>query len=360
MTTATAKPFITGATGFIGGRIAERLWLDRGIKATCLVQSYANAARLSRLPVQMAVGDVLNREALDHAMADCDVVYHCAFGNTADPALNDRINEEGLRNLGELALRRNVRRFIHFSTIAVYGSEPPKYVDEETPVAYSGDEYGDSKIRAEAIARELVERGLPLVIIRPTIVYGPFSPIWAIGAVKRVLSGGWEDTQAIHGLCNPVYVDDLVTALFLCTEKDEAVGETFIISGSKPIPWNDFYGSYKGMLGLSSTNATPSHTMDKSRILRTAAHASVQFLRRFLEPQLIGAYETLKLRNPELASRLYRLVSGGLQKNEMQRYSLETVYSIEKAKKLLGYHPRSFNEGMDITERWLRHHEYIL
>jgi nucleoside-diphosphate-sugar epimerase len=359
MTLAAAKPLITGATGFIGGRIAERLWLDYGIKATCLVQSYTNAARLSRLPVQMAYGDVLNQEGLDKAMADCDVVYHCAFGNTTDPALNSRINEEGLRNLGELALKWNVRRFIHFSTIAVYGSQPSAYVDEETPVAYSGDEYGDSKIRTESIARELIGRGLPLVIIRPTIVFGPFSPIWTIGAVKRVLSGGWDDTQAIHGLCNPVYIDDMVTALFLCTEKDEAVGETFIISGSEPIPWNDFYGSYKGLLGLSSAKTAPPFAIDKSKVLRSVAHASVQFLRRFLKPQLIGFYETLKLRNPALARRLYRLVSGGLQKNEVQRYSQETVYSIAKAKRVLGYHPRSFSEGMIITERWLRHHEFI-
>ncbi len=355
----TAKPLITGATGFIGGRIAERLWLDYGIKATCLVKSYTNAARLSRLPVTMKFGDILNQESLEMAMANCDVVYHCAYGNTTNSILNRRINEEGLKNVGEIALKLHVKRFIHLSTIAVYGLQPPAYVDEETPVAYSGEEYGDSKIRAELIAEELISRGLPLVIIRPTIVFGPFSPIWTIGAVKRVLSGGWENTESIQGLCNPVYIDDLVNALFLCTQKDEAVGETFVISGSEPILWNDFYSRYKRMLGLSSASAVSSFALDNNRILKSVAHTSVQFLRRFIEPQLVGAYETLKLRNPALARRLYSFVSGGLQKNEVQRYEQKTVYSIEKAKRVLGYHPRSFDEGMIITERWLKHHEFI-
>jgi nucleoside-diphosphate-sugar epimerase len=353
------KPFITGASGFIGGRIAERLWLERGVKATCLVQSLTNASRLARLPVTIVPGDVLNKNALEKAMAGCDVVFHCAFGNTADPVLNRRINEEGLQNLGEISLKIHIRRFIHISTIAVYGSQPPAYVDEETPVAFSGNEYGDSKIRAESIARALIKGGLPLVIIRPTIVFGPFSPIWTIGAVKRVLSGGWENTEAIHGLCNPVYIDDLVTALFLCIEKDTAIGETFIISGSEPIPWNDFFGYYKKMLGSSQEKSLSTLALDKISVFQSAAHTLIQFLRRFLEPQLIHAYEMLKMKYPSLARTLYRFVSGGIQKNEIQQFSQETVYSIQKAKRMLGYLPRFFNEGMEQTERWLRHHEFV-
>ena len=355
------KPFITGATGFIGGRIAERLWLDYGIKAICLVQSHTKASRLARLPVTIIPGDILNKDALEEAMAGCDVVFHCAFGNTADAVLNRRINEEGLQNLGDIALKLHVRRFIHFSTIAVYGSKPPESVNEETPVSFSGDEYGDSKIRAERIGNDLLKKGLPLIVIRPTIVFGPFSPIWTIGAIKRVLSGGWEEpeTLRIRGLCNPVYIDDLVTALLLCIENDEATGETFIISGSEPLSWNDFYGSYKKMVGPAQGAPVSTFSLDNISFLRSIAHTAVQFLRRFLEPQLVQIYERLKMRNPSLAKSLYRVASGGIQNNEIEHFSQRTVYSIQKARQILGYQPRSFEEGMERTERWLRHHEFI-
>ena len=360
MNAPLSKTLITGASGFIGSRIAERLWLDYAIAARCLVRNHANAARLARLPVVMCPGDVLDISSLENAMADSRVVFHCAYGNSDDPDFNRRINEEGLRNLGETALRRGVERFIHLSTVSVYGPEPPDRVTEETPVCFSADEYGNSKIRAEAICHELAAWGLPVVIIRPTIVFGPHSPIWTIGAAKRVQSGGWENTGDIRGLCNPVYIDDLVDGLFLCVDRDAAIGQTFILSGDSPVTWNVYFQAYKSAVGLPEETGTastgnPAWRKAASRLLG----ANLRMLRKFMEPQLIELYERMKTMNPHLARTLYALVYGGVRDNEKAKFNSRTVYAIEKAATLLGYAPRPFAEGMKETIEWLTYYEYI-
>jgi nucleoside-diphosphate-sugar epimerase len=360
MELTASKVFITGATGLIGGRIAERLWLEQGIAARCLVHNYSGASRLARLPVTMWPGSVLDKASLEQGIGDSKIIFHCAYGNTSDPDLNRQINEDGLRNIGDIALARGIERLIHLSTVAVYGPEPPDYVTEDTPTCFSTDEYGNSKIRTEAICHELSAKGLPVVIIRPTIVFGPFSPIWTIGTIKRVLSGGWENTGDIHGLCNPVYIDDLINGLFLCVQNDSAIGQTFILSGNSPLPWNDYFQAYKALTNLKTDISPASGTSSVWRaymghLLRT----NIRFLRKFIEPQLIDLYEQLKTTHPAFTRKLYALLSGGIQENEKLKYNQKTVFSIEKAVRLLGYAPRSFEEGMRPTAEWLRYYEYI-
>ena len=356
-----SRVFITGATGFIGGRIAERLWLEYHVRARCLVQNSSHAVRLARLPVILCPGNVLDSESLDKGIGNSDVIFHCAYGSTADQQLNSRINEEGLRNLGEFALMRGTKRFIHMSSAAVYGANLPEVVTEGTPVSYSADEYGNSKIRAEAICHELSAQGLPVVIIRPTIVFGPFSPIWTIGVMKRVLSGGWEFSTPVQGLCNPVYIDDLVNGLFLCVENDASIAETFILSGPEAILWDDFFNSYKKLINFGEMQ----HYLDRRKInvansfAGTFSRLTVRWLRKFMEPRMVDMYEWMKIAHPKMAYNISAILHATVDENEKARFNQRSLFSIEKAKKYLGYSPRSFEAGMKSTASWLNYYEYV-
>ena len=351
---------VTGATGFIGGRLVERLWLDCGIGSNCLIQSFSKAARLARLPVKLHSGNVLDRDSIRKSLEQCSMVFNCAYGNTRDPALNQRVNEEGLINLAEVSLEKGIKRFVHISSVAVYGPSPPAFVDEETHVNISNDEYGKSKIITEDICHDFLRKGLPIVIIRPTVVFGPFSPLWTVGVMRRVKAGGWSNLIGATGLCNPVYIDDVVDGLLLCVENDSAIGNTFILSGDRPVTWNDFIDVHRTLAGLPESSAKLSQNTQWLRtIISRIFRANVHILRKFVEPKLRDIYELMKYSQPELARYLYGLLDEGIKKNEQQKFSNRTVYSIAKAKTLLGYSPRSFEEGIRLTADWLRYHEYI-
>jgi len=359
MELSNKKVFITGATGFIGGRIAERLWIDHGIKSKCLVRCYSNAARLGRLPVEMIHGDLLNTSTIEKAVQDCDVIFHCAYGNTNDPVVNSQINEQGTKHLAEIALRNRTKRFLYLSSVAVYGPHPPEKVSEKTPTQLSDDEYGNSKIRTERICRDFLLNGLPMVVIRPTVVFGLFSPIWTIGAIHRVLVGGWEKVEGVDGICNALYIDDLVDSLLLSTRLDKAIGETFIISGSNTLTWDEFFATHSEISGMpmpkriSGTRRILKSYL--STILRTGVHAA----RKFADPSIMDFYHRMKDAYPSLTRTFDTLVRGGIKKNEIEKFSWRTIYSIDKASRILGYSPRTFEEGMRVTAEWLRHHQYI-
>ena len=239
---------VTGATGFLGGRLLEKLVLEEGTRVRALVHDYGNAARVARLPVEMIHGGVSDAAVIDRATVGCDVVFHCAhdFSST-------KVNLEGIRNVTEACLKNSVRRLVHVSTMAVYEPLPDADVTEDTPEQPNDWSYAVAKREAERRLLELFEsRGLPVVILQPTIIYGPFSKAWTLAPVQSLLEGQLVLSSEGDGLCNAVYVDDVVDALILAAKREGVVGERFLISGPEPVSWNEFFGAYAKMLGTDS------------------------------------------------------------------------------------------------------------
>jgi nucleoside-diphosphate-sugar epimerase len=186
--------------------------------------------------------DVLDKNQVERAIEGVDVVVHCAVGP-------GDVTVKGTENMLAASHRHGVRKFVHLSTIDVYGTVEGD-VDETAPYQYTGSAYGDSKIEAEKLCWRYLERGVPTVILRPTIVYGPYCKLWVLKYAERLLSGKWGVFKGIgDGVCNLVYIRDLIDAIFLSVDSESAVGQAFNINGLERVTWNEYFGKLNLALG---------------------------------------------------------------------------------------------------------------
>lgn len=167
------RALVTGATGFVGGHVAEAL-VGRGDAVVCLARKPEAAARFAALGARVAPGSLEDRESLERALDGVEVVYHLA-GLTAAFTESEffAVNEGGTRRLVEAARRAApaLRRFVYVSTQAALGpSQPGQRLGEDAP-CHPISAYGRSKLAGETVVRGAA--GLPWVIVRPPVVYGP-------------------------------------------------------------------------------------------------------------------------------------------------------------------------------------------
>ena len=124
---------------------------------------------------------------------------------TGDPNEFFQTNVIGTENILKVSSDTGVKKFIHFSSVVVYGMNPPERTDETTPYQPCGNLYCDTKIAAEkAVWAAHQEARFPVVVIRPTNVYGPYSNPWTIRPIKLVHSGQMMLINGGTGLCNSV------------------------------------------------------------------------------------------------------------------------------------------------------------
>jgi predicted dehydrogenase/nucleoside-diphosphate-sugar epimerase len=249
------RVLVTGATGFIGSRVAEVLALREGWDVRAVVHSPGKAARLARLPVEMVMADLHSEQEIARAVEGCDAVVHCAIGSPfAKRSAMFDVTVGGTRRLAAAALAHNVSRFVHISTFAVHDLKIKRTLDESTPIrATRGDDYADSKIDAEQAIADAVQKGLSAAILRPGCVYGPFSTIFTTRPLQYLAQGQLALLGSPDAPSSTVYVDNVVQAIVLALEApDQQVkGEVFIITDGDDMSWGDFYGYFARALGVS-------------------------------------------------------------------------------------------------------------
>lgn len=252
MNDRSAEAAVTGAGGSLGSALVRRL-LERGIGVRGLVRSDEDALRLERLGAQHLRGDVRDTHTLETLVAGCRLVFHLASwtGRPFDETLARDVNIEATRDLLSVAAQAGVERVLLASSIAVYGPVQDGRIDENTPYWSVGDLYGDTKIEAERIARSEAERlGIELVVLQPTMIYGPRSPSWTLVPFEAISRGLPVIIGSGDDLADPVYVEDVARAFELAAFAPAArvAGEQFIVGGD-PVPWKIFLGHYAAMAG---------------------------------------------------------------------------------------------------------------
>ncbi len=341
------KTIITGATGFIGGRIVEYLHLSDIQDVRAGIRTWATAARLGRFPVDIVKMDLLNKKEIADALEGVDTIVHCAKGGGG-------VTETGTKNLLQAALDKGIQRFVHLSTAEVYGNAEGT-VDEEAPLTYTGNEYNETKINAEKACWEFFEKGLPVTILRPSIVYGPFSMNWSVKYAAMMLSGKMGIMEKYgEGKCNLVYVDDLVNAVILTLQNNKAVGNAFNIVGPDIPTWNEYFTLFNDKMDLPELKKLSSANTS----LQTKLLQPVRFVGNIARDHFMPQLKILA-ENIELADKLMRITEKKLKSTpageELELYSRKTTYSTDKITKVLGFKPTfSLDKGLEETVSWLK------
>lgn len=331
-----AQVLVTGATGFLGRNLVERL-VQRGDRVRCLMRRPGSDPFLDRLGVEYGRGDILDPASLDGALRGVEVVYHLA-GVTRQwgPVSFATANTEGTGHLAEACVRQSKPPVLVFtSSLAAAGPTRPgrPLTEEVLPAPVS--EYGRSKLAAEGRLRALADH-VPITIVRPPCVFGPWdlNNVWLFRMV-------WYEFNVVPGRPPPqlswVYVTDLVDALILVAER----GQRLRSHGDGPVAGQGLY--------YVALDEAP----NLADLGRLAARVIGRKVRRTLylpapACRLVGRWNDLRAR---LSGRGVLLGSDKI----VEALAGSWLCAGDKAKRELGFVCRTgMAEGLRLTVEWYR------
>jgi nucleoside-diphosphate-sugar epimerase len=227
---------VTGATGFLGTNLVRYL-LAQGEDVRILVRSSIKAEPLVAQGAKAVVGDITDCQALQRALQGVEVIYHLAGRLYAPDVLAkeyEHIHVRGTQSLLDCCQKQpGLRRFVHVSTTGVIGITGDLPADEHAPSAPTNP-YEQTKWQAEQLVIEALQRGLPAVIVRPGLVYGP-GDLHLLGFFRALHSKLFRPIGRQPVWLHPIYIDDHTEALARCAQHPQAVGECFHIAGKEPV-----------------------------------------------------------------------------------------------------------------------------
>lgn len=322
------KYLVTGATGFIGSHLVEKL-LSNKAQVRALVRKTSNKQLLEKLEVELVEGDILDKGSLRKALEGIDIVFHCAALVTDWAKRKDFYDSivRGTENVLGAAYEAKAKRFIYLSSCEVYGNPGKDNIAEDFPCVTGQHPYTDSKIIAEKSVWKYQEKGLPSVILRPATIYGPrceylLKEIALMVKANRMIL--IDHGRAKARLC---YVDNLADALLLAATNEKAVGQVFNVSDGSRTTWKEFVDKIAQILESPSPRFSISY--------RTAYFIAVIM-------ELFAGIFRMK-RRPPVTKMAVRLTG------------TDEYFSIERIKRELGFVPRvGFEEGMERTGKWLK------
>jgi nucleoside-diphosphate-sugar epimerase len=325
------RVLVTGATGFLGGSLVHRL-VRAGVPVRALVRTQAQATRLARDGVEVVVGDMGDRDALAAAVDDVAVVFHLA-GKLLEPGESPdeyrRTHVEGTKRLIDCSRRQpRLQRFVHCSTTGVLGSTGDRRADENTPL-HPTNVYEATKAEAEFAVLAACEQGLPAVVARPGLVYGP-GDLHLVGFFRSVLKRQFRPIGRELVWLHPIYIDDMTEAFLRCGVCPAAVGECFHLAGPEPVSLD----------GLAATIAQAAGTTPAAgRIPLPAARA-------------------LAAVGDALPARLRR--SAPLTRSRLDFLTHSRVYCVSKAERILDFvAPTDLQAGVARSVAWYREYGYL-
>ena len=245
--------FVTGATGFLGSRLARRL-AARGDRVRCLVRESSDTADLERIGAELVRGDAGDEAALAAGLAGADLAYHLAAGydvGVVDEVELTRVNVGGTKAFLDAARRAGTPKLVYVSTTAALGPAPAGEAEGSEDTDYRGpypSAYHRTKAEAHRLAREAQRRSFPLVIVCPAWVYGPGDHGPGGRFVQDLLHRRIPGMPSESGWFSFVHVDDVVEGLVRAGD-DGVPGRVYVLGGEART-FHDFAREVASLAGM--------------------------------------------------------------------------------------------------------------
>jgi nucleoside-diphosphate-sugar epimerase len=319
------KVVVTGAGGFIGSHLTEaQLGKDRSV-----IAFDKNLDRLSHLKAdgrcQLIEGDIRDRESVAKLLVDIDCIFHLASAHlevNQDESYYWETNVKAVRQLLELARANNVKRYVHCSSVGVYGKLDKLPADEKTP-CNPEILYERTKLAGEVEVRKFYESyGFPVVIIRPAWVYGPRCP-----RTLKLFRTIYKKRFLMVGTCrnyrHPVFITDMLKAFELAALDPDCTGEALNIAASDPVMLKDLV---RMIADIQSVDLPPV-TVPLWLMKPIAA--------------IIENICTVMNREPPFSRRSLKV------------FTESSAYDISKARDILHFEPEvDLQQGLMLTHKW--------
>jgi len=321
------KVFVTGTTGFIAGELAREL-LRRGHEVVALVRNpdKPKAQQHASEGITVVKGDVTDKSTLLEPMRGTDIVFHLAAAQHEANVDDDyfwNINVGGTRNMLDAAVETGVKRFVHASTIGVFGeAKPGNVLNEESPTNPL-NVYTKSKYEAEGIVRSYGTTGkLPVTVIRSAETYGP-GDMRLLKLFKQVNKGRFFRIGPGKNIHHLTYIDDLVDGYIKAATSEDAENNLFVLAGADKPTTDDMLDGISDALGKSLLPIrVPLWVFDTAAII----------LESTLQP--------LGIQPP-------------LHRRRMDFFKKEFAFDTSHARETIGYDPKvPFREGIKNTAKW--------
>ena len=310
------KILITGASGFIGGHLMNSLKQDgKDVVGVDLKSDCKDVIK----------ADLSKPETVKDALKGCSIVIHTAA--MVSNAMSDeemwKTNVLNTSKLIKLAIECNVKRFVHISSIVVYGNIAEGEINEKIPANSVGGNYVHTKILSEHVLLEAkLKNDIELVILRPGDVYGPGSRPWIIEPIKAIKNRQFMLPAKGQGFFRPVFIDDLIKGIKLACNAESASGEIINLSCEGYVTTEEYFTYHYQWLGKS-----------KPLVVSTKTALILSIITTFI----FKLFGRLNEASPATVHQL----------------STKSWYSIKKAQKLLGWRPEtSLDNGMKVSKIW--------
>jgi len=315
-----ASILVTGATGFTGQALCKRL-VDNGDTVTAFVRPTSRIDALVDWGVDCRAVELTDPVNVQNHFNGFDKVFHIAAAYRSEHSDKSefwRVNVEGTRSMLDAAVDSGVGRFIHCSTVGVQGEikDPPA---DELYRTQPGDHYQESKLEGELLARSYFESKLPGVVVRPVGIYGPGDTRF-LKLVRAIATSKFAMIGTGKTLYHMTYIDDLIDGFLLASESDRALNEVFTIAGETYTTIQELVDIIADIVGRSP----PGWHIPIGPV----------YLASVITEAICRPFGI----NPPLYPR------------RVEFFQLDRAFSIEKAKKLLGYSPKvGLRDGLDRT-----------